>query len=146
MYVGLIIVFNTFDNERLKEDFISVINTMQHAKICLVCNSNSDQDFEILSEIAEQCHSANVVNTKRKKSNTTAVRAGARYMFNQFNLKHLGFIVDDDRWELLEVIKDYAQHQEAIVALNTLEKRKKAFKQTFFQSLFSVPDYLSKIA
>ncbi|WP_299361841.1 hypothetical protein [Winogradskyella sp.] len=146
MYVGLIIVFNTFDSEVLKEYFITSINAMADVKICLVCNSSNEQVFEVLTEIAEHCNNTNVVNTKRKKLNTASVRAGARYMNNQFNLKYLGFIVGLDNFEILEVLKTYVQHQETIIALNKIEKGNKAVKPTFYQSLFSVTEYLKKIA
>ncbi|MCT4630349.1 hypothetical protein [Winogradskyella sp.] len=146
MYRGLIIVFNSFENEALKDFFVASINAIADVEICLVCNSSSDKDFEILTEIAEQCNNANVVNTKRKKSNTSSVRAGARFMQNKFNLKHLGFIVGLDDLKILEVLKDYMQHQETIVSLIKVEKENKVVKSAFLKNLFSVQEYLEKIA
>lgn len=146
MYTGLIIVFDTFENEALKDSFIASINAIADVEICLVCNSSSEQDFEILTEIADQCNNTYVINTKRRKPNTSSVRAGARFMYNQFNLKYLGFIVGIDNSKILEAMQGYIKHQEEIVALNKIKKEKKAYKPTLFQSLFSITEYLSKIA
>ncbi|MEO1030395.1 MAG: hypothetical protein AAFX55_03270 [Bacteroidota bacterium] len=145
MYVGLIIVFNTFENEALKNHFIASMGTLTDVKICLVSNNNNEQVFEILTEIAEQCDNTDVINTKRRKSKVSAVRAGARYMHNQYNLKYLGFIVGLKDFEIVEVIKGYIEHQETILVLNREELRSKAVKQTFFQRLFSVTQYLEKL-
>lgn len=146
MYSGLIIVFNTFEKEAFKKALITAINAIAETKICLVCNSSNDEVFEILTEVAERCNNTNVINTKREKSSTSAVRAGARYMFNEYNLKYLGFIVDLYDFEILKIMKQYAKRQEAIVTLNKIERDGKTVKQTFYQSLFSVTEYLRKIA
>ncbi|MEM9680126.1 MAG: hypothetical protein AAF901_07355 [Bacteroidota bacterium] len=146
MYVGLIIVFNAFENDTLKASFVSSINAMTDVKVCLVCNSRSEQVFEILTEIAEQCDNTSVVNAKRKKSNTSSVRAGARYMHSKFNLKYLGFIIGFNDFEILEFVRAFITYQQTIVTLNQKELSGKAVKQTFYQSLFSVSEYLEKIA
>ena len=146
MRVGLIIVFNAFDGEALKDNFISAINALSEVKMCLVCNNSSEQVFETLTEIAEVCCNAHVVNTKRKKSDISSVRAGARFMHNQYNLKYLGFIVGLNDAQILEELKAYISNQQTILALNQREQGKKAVKQTFFQRLFSVTEFLEKIA
>lgn len=145
MNVGLIIVINTFENDLLKAYFITSINELTDCKICFVCNSSSDHVFEVLTEIAEYAENAFVVNARKKKSNTASIRAGARYLGSQFNLKSIGFIVDDDELELLEVLKAYCKHRHAIVSLNQIELSNKSTKQTFYQRLFPVTEYLTKI-
>ena len=146
MYAGLIIVFNTFENETLKEYFVTAINTITDVKICLVCNSDNEQVFEVLTEIAERCHNTSMVNIKRNKSKTSSIRAGARYLSNQFNLKYAGFIVGLDDFEILEVMEAYIVHRQTIVVLHRRERSNRAVRQTFYQSLFSVTEYLEKIA
>ena len=145
MYVGLIIVFTAFEDEKLKEYLIASLNTITNARICLVCNDNDEEVLEILSEIARDCANTNVVSTKRNKSTHSSIRAGARYLSNQLNLKHVGFIVDLDSFKIVEVVKEYIQHQKEIVTLHKIEQENKAFKPTFYQSLFPIPKYLEKI-
>ncbi len=146
MKTGLIIVFNSFENFNLKTHFIDSINKVKDAKVCLVCANPSEETFEVISEIADQCEHAYVINIKRNKSKTSSVRAGARFLSNKYNLKHLGFIAELSDSEILEVLKTYLKRQDKIVALNKKEQNNKAVKQTFFQSLFSVPEYLKIIA
>lgn len=146
MKTGLIIVFNSFENFNLKSHFIDSINKIKDAKVCLVCANPNEEAFEGLAEIADQCENANVINIKRNKSKTSSVRAGARFLSNKYNLKHLGFIAELSDLEILEVLKTYLKRQEKIVALNQEEQKNKAVKQTFFQSLFSVQEYLKIIA
>jgi len=145
MQIGLIVVFDTFDNYALKESFILTINGMADIKVCLVCNSSSDKVFEALSEIAQHCDNTIVVNINRKKSRVYSIRAGARYLISQHNLKSIGFIVNADHLNLLEQLKSYSIHRSAILSMNIKELKNKSIKQTFYQSLFSVNEYLEKI-
>lgn len=145
MQIGLIVVFDTFDNYALKESFILTINGMADIKVCLVCNSGSDKVFESLSEIAQHCDNTIVVNINRKKSRISSVRVGARYLSSQYNLKSIGFIVNVEDLELLEEMSSYSTHRDAILSLNISELKNKSIKQTFYQSLFSVSEYLEKI-
>lgn len=144
--IGLIIVFDSFENMDLKDYFVANLKKIKDVRVCIVCTNTNDDIFEDLTEIAELCSNTSFVNIKRNKSNISSVRAGARYLSNKYNLKYLGFIAGLNDFEILEVIKEYIQNQETIVTLNKIENENKAFKPTFFQSLFSVTDYLAKIA
>ena len=144
MYVGVIIVLNYFKNEILKESFINSINKLDSVKVCLVCNSSSEFALERLSEIAEKCHNTDVVNVKRKKSPVYSIRVGARYMSNKFNFKYLGFIVGMDNADILNTIKKYTIHLEAILKMNKIEKENST-KQTFYKSIFSITEYIERV-
>lgn len=145
MYVGLIIVFNEFENDVLKSNFISSFNKLKDVKICLVCNNSSDQVFEILSEIAHQNENTTVVNNKRKKSNTASIKAGARYLYSYNHLKYVGYIIGLNACVVLEELKAFIKEYQCILELNQQEIANKKMKLTYYQSLFSISESLVKI-
>jgi len=145
MYVGLIVVIRTLKNEAHKLSLTSSINNMNDVKVCLVCNSNDAHVYETLTEIADQCSNTNVVNAKMKKTSSASIRAGARFLQNEFSLKHIGYIAEIDHLEVLTVLEKFIEYQETIIALNKREKNNKNVKPTFYQSLFSISEYLEKI-
>ncbi|BAO75979.1 hypothetical protein WPG_1749 [Winogradskyella sp. PG-2] len=118
---------------------------MNDVKVCLVCNSNDAKVYETLTEIADQCSNTNVVNAKMKKTSSASIRAGARFLQNEFSLKHIGYISEIDHLEVLSVLEKFIEYQETIIALNKREKNNKNVKPTFYQSLFSISEYLEKI-
>lgn len=142
---GIIIVLNSLDSFKLKKDFITSLKAMQGVRICLVCNSSNEELLEALTEIAQTCENTDVVNANRKKSNTSSVRYGARFMYVHYDLKYLGFVVDYNDFQVLEVLKDYVQYREQIIQLHENIKRQKGIKLTYYQSLFSVTEYLDSI-
>ena len=142
MYVGLIIVFNSINDDQFKTNFQVSLEELADFKICLVCNSGNEQVFESLMEFADPYDNVSVVNTNRKKSNVSAVRAGARFMYKDYNLKHIGYLVGLDDIEILEAIKEFIKQQKAIIILNKIVRNSKPVKQTYYQSLFSVTEYL----
>lgn len=85
---------------------------------------------------------------KKKKSDSSAVKAGARFMTSQFNIKHLGYINTSmiRKYQNLSLlIKTIRDNQMDILEYNKRISDEKAMKPTMFQSLFSVVDYLAKI-
>ena len=145
MYIGLIIVFESFEIGHCQKEFVRAINAMTNVKICLVCNSNDEALMESLSELVHKCHNTDVVNINRKKSSKSAVRLGARYLSSTYNVKHLGFVVGLKNYDITQVLQDYIKSQEDILNLNSSIKENKPIKQTFNQSLFSITDYLDKL-
>ncbi len=145
MHVGLIIVFNHFKDSQLKSDFITSLKALHNIKICLVCNSNDDIVLEQLNEIAYHGDHIAVVSTKRTKSTSSAVKAGARYVYNHYNLKYVGYIADFSSLENFEFVKKFESHQQTIITLIKEEIAAKKVKQTYYQSLFSIPKHLDKV-
>ena len=145
MYEGLVIVFHSFELSHLKHNFIVSIRAMTNVKLCLVSNSSNEKVLESLVEIALQCKHVDVVNVNRKKSNVSAVRSGARYLSNNYNIKHLGFIAGLHIDDTLNVMNQYRKCKTDILNLNSSIRENKPIKQTFNQSLFSVPEYLEKL-
>jgi hypothetical protein len=116
-------------------------------KVCLVNNNSKDSTYGVLKKIKEDCRNVSIVNIKKFKSENSAVKAGARFMSSQFNLKHLGFVDSmtvNKYKDLSLLIKMIRDNQIDISRYNENILRKKEIKLTLFQSLFSVMDYLAK--
>ncbi len=145
MNVGLIVVINSFESEILKTYFITVIKELTDVKLCFVNNGSSEHVHELLTEIAEQSKNAFVVSAKKKKSSNTAIRAGARFLVSQFNLKSIGFIIAPNEFKLLDLLKTYSCNRDTIMIFNQKELEKRSIKQTFYQRLFSVNVILEKL-
>jgi GT2 family glycosyltransferase len=92
MKIGIIIVFHNNEKEIDTKFFIEHLNQTTDLELCLVNNASKDKTYPLLKEIKETCTNASIVNIKKFKSANSAVRAGARYMFNQFDLNHLGYV------------------------------------------------------
>ena len=89
MKIGIIIIFYNNENDIDKDLFSKQIKKTQNIKFCLVNNCSKDKTYQILKEIKEECDSiVSIVNVKKIGSETSAKRAGARYMINQFELKY----------------------------------------------------------
>lgn len=145
MKVGIVIVFNSFEDSTLKEDLIDSINNLNDVSICLVNNKSNEKTDNYLNEISDKCENTSVVNIKKSKSTNSAIRAGARFMFNRHNLKHLGYINDLTSNQLIEIIEIFKINIDEVLDQVVSEQSEKAVKQTLFQKLFSITDTLTAL-
>ncbi|MDO6596010.1 family 2 glycosyl transferase [Oceanihabitans sp. 2_MG-2023] len=149
MKIGIIIIFHNNENEIDTSFFIEQIKKTPNIELCLVNNDSKDCTYSLLNEIKEACNNVSVVNIKKFKSDIAAVKAGARFMFNAFNLKHLGYVsinmLNIKYYGLNGLIRVIIENQEVILNYNIKKIKTYEIKQTLFQSLFSVIDYLKKI-
>ena len=149
MKIGIIIIFHNSEKEIDINFFIERSNQTENLELCLVNNDSRDNTYQKLKEIKEQCKNVSIVNIKRLKSDMSAVRAGARYMFNEFNLQHIGYAstksLNTKYHGLNGLIKAISANQDDILKYNIQILEKHEIKQTLFQNLFSVIEYLKKI-
>tara|TARA_R110000772_G_scaffold90926_1_gene187327 strand:- start:9 stop:494 length:486 start_codon:yes stop_codon:yes gene_type:complete len=148
MKLGIIIICYNIENDIDIGHCVKYLNKVKDIEVCLVNNNSKDNTYNILKEIKEDCVNVSIVDIKKFKSDNSAVKAGARFMSNQFNLKYLGFINTStiSRYEDLSMlIKTIRDNQVDISMYNQSISNKKEIKRTMFQSLFPVMDYLAKI-
>jgi hypothetical protein len=150
MNIGIIIIFNNNEEQIEKHFFIEQINASNAIELCLVDNNSKDKTLQLLQDIKEACSSkVSVVEIKKCSSEDAAKRAGARYMFNQFNLKHIGFVdvnaIHKKGETLNELIESLCENQELIINTNLRVIESQKVKQTLFKSIFSVVEYLKRI-
>jgi Glycosyl transferase family 2 len=147
MKTGIIIICHNNEYHIDKELCIQYINDVQDVEFCLVNNNSEDNTYELLKDIGETCKNVSVVNISKYKSSISAVRAGARFMFNEYNLKQLGFITTNTfpKFENLSMLlKVIQENQLDISKYDQKILHTKETKLTLFQSLFPVMDYLAK--
>jgi len=150
MEIGIIIIFRNNEKDISKDLFSEKINDSQNIKLCLVNNCSQDKTYQVLKKIKEECESnVSIVDIKKIVSESSAKRAGARYMFNRFELNHMGYIntnsIDPTNDGLYHLIENICDHQKEILEYNIDTLKKKEIRQTKFQSLFPVIEYLKSI-
>ncbi|NNE15368.1 MAG: family 2 glycosyl transferase, partial [Saprospiraceae bacterium] len=107
-------------------------------------NNSRDNTQNILKEIKEECYNVSLVNIKKFKSDAAAVRAGARFMINNFDLKHLGYVsinsFNKKTFGLKRLIEGLHLNQEQIsnhcISNSNLQKS----NRIIFQNIFPVLD------
>lgn len=149
MRVGIIIVFHNNEKDIDTNFFIEHFNQDKNINLCLVNNASKDNTYELLKEIKDSVGQASLIDVKRFKSDISAVRSGARFMFNKFDLNHLGYIstnlIDVKSSSLNDIIKAMRKNQNIILRHYANFKSKKQIKPTLFQSVFSIIEYLDKL-
>ena len=150
MRIGVIIVFHNNEKDIDAGFFIEYLNQAKNLDLCLVNNASKDNTYKLLKEIKQACSKhVSLIDIKKFKSDTSAVRSGARFMFNQYDLNHIGYIstnlINSKYYSLNALIKAMSKNQNIILENNISVIEKKEIKQTLFQSVFSIMEYLEKI-
>lgn len=149
MKTGIIIIFHNYERFIDKELFVRHAEKAKYIHFCLVNNNSKDNTYRVLKDIKEVCQNVSVVNIKKFKPDISAVKAGARYMFNQFDLDHLGYIntnlLNKKNENLNTIIKVIEENKEDILKYDIEIVKKNEIKQSLYQNLFSVIDYLKKL-
>jgi hypothetical protein len=149
MKIGMIIIFRNNEEEIDTDFIIKQSNDAKNLEMCLVNNDSKDSTYEVLKEIKEACTNVSVVNIKKVKSDDSAIRAGARYMFNQLDLQHIGYLTTSSLQDKCNtpytIIKVVSENQSEILKYNIQVRNNREVKQTLFKNLFSIIEYLKKI-
>ncbi|WP_298342972.1 glycosyltransferase [uncultured Algibacter sp.] len=150
MKIGVIIIFHNNEKDIDTEFFIEYLNQTKNLELCLVNNASRDNTYQLLKEIKESSETTvSLVDIKKFKSGISAVRSGSRFMFNQFDLQHIGYIstnlINSKSYSIKSLIKSMSKNQNIILEYNISIMKKKEIKQTLFQSVFSIIEYLEKL-
>ena len=146
MKTAIIFIFHNNEKSIDKDFFIEYLNKSQCLEFCFVNNDSKDKTYQVLNEIMGQCKNVSVVNIRKHKTDISAVRAGIRFMINQFNLEKIGYayskIVSYKQTELNNIIQLIIENQNCIVSYKNTAIQIKGLNQTLFQSIFSLSDYM----
>jgi len=119
MKLGIIIIFRN-NADKISIDTISNnLKPVSDLVLCLVDNQSKDDTLEKLKEIRENSINVEVVEIKKQSTLEAAKKAGARFMFNTYNLKHIGFIdvntIETNTLDVNSVIELVCQSQGSIL-------------------------------
>ncbi|MFS4482942.1 family 2 glycosyl transferase [Hyunsoonleella sp. 2307UL5-6] len=147
MKIGIIIIFHNNEKDINTHFFVEHLNEAKNLELCLVNNASRDKTYQILKDIRALClNTITIVDIKKFKSDVFAIRSGARFMFNQFDLKHVGFVNANQLNNYMpcinNIITSITKHQDILVKYNSEVLEKKEMKQTLFKSIFSITESL----
>lgn len=141
MKTGIIIIFKSRIQDIPRSQFTALFGRAVHIEFCLVHKRNDEAINDFLAGMAEQFPNVSFVSIRNNKMNVSAVRAGARFMHNEFNLRFLGYIIESKKVDLIDVVETFIENAEEITAKYSKELRAKKNKQTFIQRLLSLPEF-----
>ncbi|WP_396600833.1 glycosyltransferase [Algibacter sp. R77976] len=150
MRIGIIIVCHNIEKNINIDLFVKHLNKAENLELCFVNNASKDKTHQILKDIKEiSKKNFSILDIKKFKSDTSAIRSGARFMFNHFDLSHIGYVstnlLNNKIYSFSNLIKEIRMHQDVILKYNANVKEKTKMKQTLFQSVFSITEYLEKL-
>jgi len=147
MKTGIIIIFHNYAEEIDKDFFKEHISKADDVEICLVNNNSNDSTYQLLKEIGEKCKNVSVVNINKFKTDNSAIRAGVRYLVNQFNLREIGYIDTSlllpNQKELNKVLKVIIEEHDEILKYKNQVSQQKKIKQSMFQCVFSLQECMT---
>ncbi len=144
MKIGVIIIFNNNEKDINVTEVIHALSNTKHISFCFVNNCSTDNTLNVLQELKEESNNVTVIDIKKLKSTAAAVKAGARFMFSNFDIKNIGYAVSSEIApnSLTDFIENVNLQQKQIVEQNKVALKKAEIKPTLFQSIFAIDLYL----
>ena len=137
MKIGLILIFSNNENNikklRLRKTAI---------QICLVNNGSKDKTLVALNEIKEHFeNNIEVLDVKKNKGNTAAIKAGSRYLFSKESFLAIGYMIVKSDADLQNInnLMDSA-------TFNKDFKKLMLPKITSSTKLFPIKEYIKSLA
>ena len=125
--------------------FSNLFTNKNNTNLCLVNNGSSDTTLEKLHNIKDKCETnVNVLDVKRNKSKDSAIKAGARFLFNQNDLKLIGYLSWNSSVnlkKLKEFIRVVEENKESIIKYNAKTVKTNQFQRALFKNIFSIVDF-----
>ena len=146
MKLGIIIIFHNNEDIIDKDFFISHLNEAKDIEFCFVNNASFDKTYQFLTEIKEDCSCVSLVDIKKYTSESIAVKAGARFLFNVFELNHTGYVStnprDKEHFMLKELLKAISANKDYILEYDIKMIERQKIKKSIMNRIFSVIAYL----
>ena len=141
MKKGIIIVFSNDENKIDQGQFINLFN-QDDVKICLVNNGSKDNTLEVLEAVKSEINTdISILDIKKDNGTNAAIKAGARFLFSNEDLKFIIFIEPNK----LTNFKDLKNQLEILKKIeNTFKsKLKKNNKRKTLKEVYSYDDFLA---
>ncbi|MFK7749825.1 MAG: glycosyltransferase [Kordia sp.] len=90
MKIGILIVFQNDESAIEAQKFAALFAEKKKLAVCFVNNGSTDNTLELLKEIQEEASiSISVIDVKKSRGHTTAMKAGVRYLTSQHDLPYI---------------------------------------------------------
>lgn len=149
MEIGIIIICYNNEVDLNEEAFNGLSNIAKNIQLCFVNNGSKDNTLDKLQKLKEAFESdITIIDIKKNKGNELAIKAGARYLLNTINLKHIGYIcLKDfnpklDLKDFLDIIND---SKEELITYNLLTIENKRITRLLIKNVFSVLEYFKHL-
>ncbi len=141
MKTGIIIpCYN--EEKRLDQDaFVNFIKDHSDYHLCFVNDGSKDNTLGVLQSMKEAVPTRiSIVDVKKNSGKATAVRAGARFLYNLENISNIGFIDADlstDFRDFKDLVKTLEREDKLVVFGSRNSGGKGNIERNFLRGLFS---------
>ncbi|QDO94535.1 glycosyltransferase [Formosa sediminum] len=145
MKVGLILIFHNNEDTINKQFFNSIFELSKQIHLSLINNGSTDNTLQKLRDI-EQMYSSNLslIDIKKYKGTTAAIKAGVRYLSKHGEFKYIGFLTIQsisNMKHVSKIIQLIKTRYDLIVMYNAKVAATKPFERKLFKNTFSMHDF-----
>ncbi|MEP1487417.1 MAG: glycosyltransferase [Algibacter sp.] len=149
MKIGVIIVFYNNELDISRNLFDGLSNVKNHLHLCLINNGSEDATLDRLEALKEISKlNTVVVDIKQNRGVNNAIKAGARYLFNQNKLKYIGYVSVDKLktiQDLDTLLNTIEIHKESIIQLNSITNKNTQIKRMIFKNVFCILECINTL-
>ncbi|WP_051605470.1 glycosyltransferase [Sediminibacter sp. Hel_I_10] len=149
MKTALVIIFYDLEDHINKPLFLEIAKELRNTELCLVNNNSTDHTYYLLKDIKEDCKNVSVINIKRKKSEANAVKAGARFMINEFDINSIGYInanaIGGNFLTLDVLLRALRDHQDLLKEDQTYILKPYEKKHALMHKLYAITDRINEL-
>ncbi|WP_115461086.1 glycosyltransferase family protein [Winogradskyella aurantiaca] len=145
MKIGIIMIFQNNEKNIDWKFFLQHLEKSKPIKFCLVNNGSTDDTGLLLVEITEGCTNVSSVHIKRLKKEKLAIRAGVRYLWNEYGIECIGFVNTNDfrnSRDFESLMKDLVSKANHLLSYKSNTHENYQYKRPILQSLFPLKAYL----
>lgn len=148
MNIGILIIFSNNEKEINNTLLNGLLTIQEQSLICLVNNASKDETLEKLLTFKESLPNINIIDIKINKGNKAAIKAGVRFLCNQKELQHIGFLNFEKMGSLKnlnKIIQAVKMNKELITHYNLKEQIDKQTQRSLLKNVFSIVEYLNSV-
>ena len=141
MKTGIIIPCYNEENRLNTKSFLEFINTHEDYHLCFVNDGSKDNTIDVLNQISKKAkHPVSVLNVVKNSGKASAVRNGARYLYNKADIDYIGFIDADlstDFEDLKDLVNTLKENKNLQMVYGSRSKSNGNIKRNIFRNFFS---------
>ncbi|WP_299778970.1 glycosyltransferase [uncultured Formosa sp.] len=146
MKIGILIIF--FNNEKEIDNhlFNSLLRLPKLVRLSLVNNGSTDNTLEKLQELEDSYNAdLSLIDIKKNKGTNAALKAGARYLLEKEDLKHIGYLNLESAFnfkKVAEIMILIKENYDLIAPYSVEINNNTPFQRSLFKNMFSMSDWV----